>query len=201
MVFGQQIAIGVIVIGWILISLDDTSIRPCHTMLVNMGITQRVRNTMDFKHVPSKLRVCQAPKYDRPSRRPGYLDEAWGREPEIPERLDAAYVLGRLLDDPGIGDRSWISSQYDHMLFLLALAAWATLHDSMRLLWLATAFTVGHTITLILAGLEIIWPNSESVEFLIPLTILAVALANMRQSVLKSSRSKKRKARWRFRME
>jgi phosphoribosylformylglycinamidine synthase len=27
-------------------------------------------------------------------------------------------VLGKLLDDPAIGDRSWISSQYDHMLFL-----------------------------------------------------------------------------------
>jgi hypothetical protein len=81
---------------------------------------------------------------------------------------------------------------YDHMLFLLALAAWATLHDTVRLLWLATAFTLGHTVTLILAGLEIIWPSSSWVEFLIPLTILAVALGNMRQSVFKAKRSKKR---------
>ncbi|MCL1587157.1 MAG: phosphoribosylformylglycinamidine synthase subunit PurL [Actinomycetia bacterium] len=68
--------------------------------------------------VPAASLADDAPKYDRPSLRPGYLDEVWGQEPQIPEDLDAAHVLGRLLDDPAIGDRSWISSQYDHMLFL-----------------------------------------------------------------------------------
>jgi phosphoribosylformylglycinamidine synthase len=32
--------------------------------------------------------------------------------------MDVGAVLRVLLDDPAIGDRSWISSQYDHMLFL-----------------------------------------------------------------------------------
>ena len=68
--------------------------------------------------VPAASLADDAPKYDRPSTRPGYLDEAWASEPEIPESFDAAEVLARLLDDPAIGDRSWISSQYDHMLFL-----------------------------------------------------------------------------------
>jgi phosphoribosylformylglycinamidine synthase II len=68
--------------------------------------------------VPAASLADDAPKYERPSRRAGYLDEAWNREPKVPAHLDAAYVLGRLLDDPAIGDRSWISSQYDHMLFL-----------------------------------------------------------------------------------
>jgi len=68
--------------------------------------------------VPAASLADDAPKYDRPSTRPGYLEDAWAREPQIPESLDAADVLRQLLDDPAIGDRSWISSQYDHMLYL-----------------------------------------------------------------------------------
>ena len=68
--------------------------------------------------VPAASLADDAPKYDRPTARPGYLNGAWASEPEIPESLDAPMVLGKLLDDPAIGDRSWISSQYDHMLFL-----------------------------------------------------------------------------------
>jgi phosphoribosylformylglycinamidine synthase len=68
--------------------------------------------------VPAASLADDAPRYDRPSRRPDYLDESWASEPEVPETLDAVDVLCKLLDDPAIGDRSWISSQYDHMLFL-----------------------------------------------------------------------------------
>ena len=68
--------------------------------------------------VPAASLADDAPKYDRPAQRPGYLDEAWKSEPQIPDDLDAGETLRILLDDPAIGDRSWISRQYDHMLFL-----------------------------------------------------------------------------------
>jgi phosphoribosylformylglycinamidine synthase len=68
--------------------------------------------------LPAASLADDAPRYDRPAVRPGYLDEAWARKPQIPAEIDAGEVLRILLDDPAIGDRSWISRQYDHMLFL-----------------------------------------------------------------------------------
>ena len=73
--------------------------------------------------VPAASLADDAPRYDRPSQRPGYLDEAWAEEPQIPIGLDAGDVLRTLLDDPAIGDRSWIFRQYDHMLFLNTVIA------------------------------------------------------------------------------
>lgn len=68
--------------------------------------------------VPAASLADDAPRYDRPAERPDYLDEAWASEPHVLQSLDAAEVLRVLLDDPAIGDRTWISRQYDHMLFL-----------------------------------------------------------------------------------
>lgn len=68
--------------------------------------------------VPAASLADDAPRYDRPAERPDYLDEAWARQPHVPEDLNAGEALRVLLDDPAIGDRSWISHQYDHMLFL-----------------------------------------------------------------------------------
>ena len=68
--------------------------------------------------VPAASLADDAPLYRRPSQRPDYLDDVWAETPQIPETLDAGAALGVLLDDPAIGDRSWIWSQYDHMLFL-----------------------------------------------------------------------------------
>jgi phosphoribosylformylglycinamidine synthase len=68
--------------------------------------------------VPAASLADDAPLYHRPYERPAYLDDAWASEPHIPEDIDVGAVLAVLLDDPAIGDRSWISSQYDHMLFL-----------------------------------------------------------------------------------
>lgn len=65
---------------------------------------------------------------------------------------------------------------YDHMLFLLALCAAFTLKDWKKALVLATAFTIGHTFMLIVAGLELIRFDSQVVEFLIPVTILLAAV-------------------------
>jgi phosphoribosylformylglycinamidine synthase len=59
-----------------------------------------------------------APKYDRPLARPAYLDGLWAAGVTAAEPGNAADVLLALLDDPALGDRSWIYQQYDHQLFL-----------------------------------------------------------------------------------
>lgn len=68
--------------------------------------------------MPAASLADDAPLYHRKYERPTYLDDAWASTPNIPSDIDVGAVLGVLLDDPAIGDRSWISSQYDHMLFL-----------------------------------------------------------------------------------
>jgi len=68
--------------------------------------------------VPAASLAEDAPRYNRPAERPGYLDDAWANKPQIPDDIDVGEALRVLLDDPAIGDRSWISRQYDHMLFL-----------------------------------------------------------------------------------
>lgn len=71
---------------------------------------------------------------------------------------------------------------YDHILFVIALCAVYILSDWKRILILVTAFTIGHSITLALATLRIISFDSTLIEFLIPITILITALANLFQS-------------------
>ncbi len=68
--------------------------------------------------VPAASLADDAPKYDRPAQRPTYLDEIWADSPVPPPDGDITDALRQLLDDPAVGDRSWISDQYDHMLFL-----------------------------------------------------------------------------------
>jgi phosphoribosylformylglycinamidine synthase subunit PurL len=68
--------------------------------------------------VPAASLADDAPLYRRPSRRPADLDAVWADEPSIPEGIDTPSALRLLLDDPSMGDRSWIFEQYDHMLFL-----------------------------------------------------------------------------------
>jgi hypothetical protein len=67
---------------------------------------------------------------------------------------------------------------YDHILFVVALCAIYRLRDWRRVLVLVTAFTVGHSITLALATLRLFSYRTDFVEFLIPVTILATAVAN-----------------------
>ena len=66
----------------------------------------------------------------------------------------------------------------DHILFLVALCALFTLQDWRKLLVLVTAFTIGHSITLALAILDIIPINARLIELLIPVTIMITALFN-----------------------
>ena len=67
----------------------------------------------------------------------------------------------------------------DHILFLLALAAIYRLRDWRELLWVITAFTIGHSITLALAVTGTLSLSMPIVEFLIPVTIVATALENL----------------------
>lgn len=68
---------------------------------------------------------------------------------------------------------------YDHILFVVVLCAVYLMKDWRRVLILVTAFTVGHSITLALATLQMIQVNSAVVEFLIPVTIFLTALSNI----------------------
>jgi hypothetical protein len=77
---------------------------------------------------------------------------------------------------------------YDHILFIVALCAVYRPTEWRKLLILVTAFTLGHSLTLALAVLNIIQVPSELVEFLIPVTIVITALFNLRKPV-KSQRS------------
>jgi len=67
---------------------------------------------------------------------------------------------------------------YDHILFIVALCAAYPLNAWRKVALLATAFTIGHSLTLALAVLDIIRIPANWVEFLIPLTILITALSN-----------------------
>ena len=68
---------------------------------------------------------------------------------------------------------------YDHILFVVALCTVYLLRDWKKVLILVTAFTIGHSITLALATLQVISFNQELIEFLIPLTIFISAGSNI----------------------
>lgn len=68
---------------------------------------------------------------------------------------------------------------YDHILFIVALCAVYRLREWRTVLILVTAFTVGHSLTLALAALDVITVNAALIEFLIPLTIFLTALYNV----------------------
>lgn len=68
---------------------------------------------------------------------------------------------------------------YDHVLFLIGLTAPYAFKDWKRVLLLVSMFTLGHTLSLILASYNIVSVDAGLVEFLIPITILVVAAYNV----------------------
>lgn len=68
---------------------------------------------------------------------------------------------------------------YDHILFIIALCAIYRLREWRSVALLATAFTIGHSITLALAVLGFIPVNAAWIEFLIPVTIALTAIYNV----------------------
>ena len=69
---------------------------------------------------------------------------------------------------------------YDHMLFLLALVARYDLRHVWKAFLVATAFTVGHSLTLAIASLDLFRLPGDWVEFLIGVTILLAAAWNLK---------------------
>lgn len=67
----------------------------------------------------------------------------------------------------------------DHQLFILALIAIFSFRDWKKVLILVTAFTIGHSLTLVLSALDVFRFPSDWVEFLIPCTIVFTALDNL----------------------
>ena len=68
---------------------------------------------------------------------------------------------------------------YDHVLFLIVLTVPYMFKDWKRVLLLVSMFTLGHTLSLVLAAYNVVSVNAQIIEFLIPITILIVALFNV----------------------
>lgn len=77
--------------------------------------------------------------------------------------------VAHLLDPQGL----------DHLFFIVSFTLPFSGKDWRQLLWLVTAFTVGHSITLALATLELVHVDHQTVEYLIPLSILASGVLNI----------------------
>ena len=68
---------------------------------------------------------------------------------------------------------------YDHLLFLIVLTVPYMFKDWKRVLLLVSVFTLGHTLSLVLAAYDVVTVSGKLIEFLIPVTILVAALFNV----------------------
>jgi len=68
---------------------------------------------------------------------------------------------------------------YDHILFLIVLVATFTLSSWKKIFILVSLFTIGHTLSLLLASYNVVSVSSTWIEFLIPITILVAAFYNI----------------------
>ena len=68
---------------------------------------------------------------------------------------------------------------YDHILFLIVLCAIYRIEQWRKILYLVTAFTIGHSVTLVLVSMEWLSISSKIIKFLIPTTIFLTALHNI----------------------
>ena len=70
---------------------------------------------------------------------------------------------------------------YDHIMFVVAICIIYRWFEWKEVLILVTAFTVGHSLTLALASLNIVKVNASLIETLIPITIIISAAMNLFQ--------------------
>ncbi len=94
--------------------------------------------------------------------------------------FNVQYGINHVLDPNG----------YDHVLFLMVLAVPYVFKDWKRVLILVSMFTLGHTLSLVLAAYDVVSVNGKLVEFLIPVTILIAALYNVFTAGKKEKSSK-----------
>ncbi|RCT55719.1 HupE/UreJ family protein [Winogradskyella sp. KYW1333] len=94
--------------------------------------------------------------------------------------FNVQYGINHVLDPNG----------YDHVLFLMVLAVPYVFKDWKRVLILVSMFTLGHTLSLVLAAYGVVSVNGKLVEFLIPVTILITALYNVFTAGKKEKSSK-----------
>jgi HupE/UreJ protein len=88
--------------------------------------------------------------------------------------------MSELLSFVQLGFRHIVaSSALDHILFLLALAAIYRGRDWRDSLWVISAFTIGHSVTLALVATGILHLPSNLIEVLIPLTIVVTGVENI----------------------
>ena len=86
-------------------------------------------------------------------------------------------MIGRFL---GVGFHHIVAiDALDHLLFLLVLAACYRPRDWRHGLTVVSAFTVGHSLTLALAALNVVRFPIPLVEFLIPCTIIVAGAENL----------------------
>ncbi len=94
--------------------------------------------------------------------------------------FNVQYGINHVLDPNG----------YDHVLFLMVLAVPYVFKDWKRVLLLVSMFTLGHTLSLVLAAYDVVSVNAKLVEFLIPVTILITAIYNVFTAGKKDTGSK-----------
>lgn len=68
---------------------------------------------------------------------------------------------------------------YDHILFLVVLCAVYQINQWRNIIFLVTAFTIGHSITLFIVSLDFFSIPSRIIKLLIPVTILITSLQNV----------------------
>jgi hypothetical protein len=82
----------------------------------------------------------------------------------------------------------------DHVLFLLALAAVYRPRDWRESLWVITAFTIGHSLTLALVVTRVVELSGRWIEFLIPVTIVLTCTGNLLSARAGTTRPGRRRA-------
>lgn len=94
----------------------------------------------------------------------------------VSEQTQQQFLIGGLMDAAWIGAEHMLTG-YDHMLFLLGVMLF--LQRFTQIVAFITAFTVGHTITLLFATLAGISANPYAIDAVIALTVAYKAIENM----------------------
>lgn len=94
----------------------------------------------------------------------------------VTERAQQQMLIGNLFDAAWIGAEHMLTG-YDHLLFLLGVMLFLTRFT--QIVVFITAFTVGHTITLLFATLAGISANPFLIDAIIALTVTYKAVENL----------------------